>query len=80
MGESMFSRPALGGSNASKVCLVRLVDLLRSQGFRLLDTQFRNDHLDQFGVVEVPRDTYLERLAEAMTLHTEWPAAGRLSS
>jgi leucyl/phenylalanyl-tRNA--protein transferase len=61
-GESMFSR----ATNASKVALVHLVTLLRQGGFRLLDTQFVNDHLKQFGVVEIPRDQYREQLARAL--------------
>src|SRR4051812_5128704 len=45
-GESMFSRVP----NASKVALVHLVQLLKNAGYTLLDTQFINDHLKQFGV------------------------------
>ncbi len=61
-GESMFSRAA----DASKVALVHLVDRLRRGGFVLLDAQFVTDHLRQFGAVEVSRDTYLRRLADAL--------------
>ncbi len=60
-GESMFSRE----SNASKVALVALVRHLRSRGFRLLDSQFMNEHMRQFGTVEIPRAWYLRLLAEA---------------
>lgn len=77
-GESMFFRPDQGGTNASKVCLVRLVGLLRERGFCLLDTQFWNAHLDQFGCTEIPRDLYLRRLAEALAIEADWPAAGTL--
>jgi leucyl/phenylalanyl-tRNA--protein transferase len=61
-GESMFSRR----TDASKVCLVRLVDLMRASGFTLLDTQFMNEHLKQFGACEIPRDRYLAMLATAL--------------
>ncbi len=61
-GESMFSRPAQGGTDASKVCLVRLVSHLRERGFTLLDAQLTNDHLTQFGLFELPREKYLEHL------------------
>ena len=61
-GESMFSRTP----NASKVALVHLVTLLREAGYTLLDTQFVNDHLLQFGVIEIPREEYLAQLLEAM--------------
>jgi leucyl/phenylalanyl-tRNA--protein transferase len=78
-GESMFSRPDQGGSNASKVCLVRLVALLRERGFLLLDTQFQNEHLRQFGCVEIPRDEYLRLLTEALHRRAPWPSAGKLA-
>lgn len=61
-GESMFSRPASGGTDASKVCLVHLVERLRARGFALLDAQLTNDHLEQFGLFEMPREAYLETL------------------
>ena len=58
-GESMLSRVR----DASKICLVRLVEQLRSRGFVLLDTQFTTDHLKRFGALDVPRRKY-ERLLE----------------
>ena len=63
-GESMFHR----ATDASKVALAALVDHLRKQGFRLLDIQWVTPHLEQFGAVEIPRSTYLERLAKALTI------------
>ncbi len=72
MGESMFSNAGLGGTNASKVCLVHLVRWLRHRGFGLLDTQFHTPHLGRFGCVEVPRDEYLLRLAEAVRRDVAW--------
>ncbi|MHC4833633.1 MAG: leucyl/phenylalanyl-tRNA--protein transferase [Planctomycetota bacterium] len=71
-GESMFSRPHLGGSNASKVCLVHLVDRLRRQGFRLLDAQMTNPHLEQFGLVAMPSEVFQARLAEALAVEVAW--------
>ena len=62
-GESMFRRR----TDASKVALVGLVELLRADGERrLLDVQWATDHLVTLGAVEVPRDRYLELLAEAL--------------
>lgn len=61
-GESMFSRQ----TDASKVCLARLVERLQRRGFILLDTQFTTDHLKRFGAVDVPRADYEELLAEAI--------------
>jgi leucyl/phenylalanyl-tRNA--protein transferase len=61
-GESMFSRE----TDASKVCLVHLVERLKQHGFVLLDTQFTTEHLKRFGAVDVPRRRYEKLLAEAM--------------
>jgi leucyl/phenylalanyl-tRNA--protein transferase len=64
-GESMFHRQR----DASKVALVSLVDALRSCGGpRLLDVQWRTEHLASLGVVEIPREEYLRRLAAALPL------------
>ena len=62
-GESMFSR----ARDASKVALVHLVGRMIAGGYRLLDTQFVNEHLTQFGVEEIPRAEYRRRLAAALT-------------
>lgn len=61
-GESMFSRER----DASKICLVRLVEHLRERRFALLDTQFTTEHLKRFGAVDVPRAKYEKMLAEAL--------------
>jgi leucyl/phenylalanyl-tRNA--protein transferase len=71
-GESMFIRPDLGGTDASKICLVHLVAHLRRRGFMLLDTQFTNEHLDQFGCAEIRRDEYHRRLAAAVARPVAW--------
>jgi len=73
-GESMFSRPELGGTDASKVCLVRLVEWLGQGGFQLLDVQFQSAHLARLGCVEIPRDAYLECLGRALRRWGTWPA------
>ncbi|OAE37461.1 leucyl/phenylalanyl-tRNA--protein transferase [Agrobacterium tumefaciens] len=57
-GESMFSRR----TNASKICLVHLVERLRAGGFVLLDTQFTTDHLKTFGAIDVPKLEYTKML------------------
>ncbi|MDO1581881.1 leucyl/phenylalanyl-tRNA--protein transferase [Rhizobium oryzicola] len=61
-GESMFSRR----TNASKICLVHLVERLNERKFRLLDTQFTTDHLKTFGAIDVPKEDYLVMLKEAL--------------
>ena len=65
-GESMFHRR----TDASKVALSGLVDLLREDGepARLLDVQWTTDHLRRLGAVDVRRVEYLERLNRALTV------------
>lgn len=64
-GESMFHR----ATDASKVALVGLVELLREGGAegRLLDVQWTTDHLVSLGAIDMPRDRYLALLEEALT-------------
>ncbi|TCA38429.1 leucyl/phenylalanyl-tRNA--protein transferase [Rhizobium leguminosarum bv. viciae] len=61
-GESMFSRR----TDASKICLVHLVDRLRERGFTLLDTQFTTEHLKTFGAIDVSKADYALMLSAAM--------------
>jgi leucyl/phenylalanyl-tRNA--protein transferase len=61
-GESMFSKK----TDASKVCLVHLVERLRDRGFVLLDTQFTTDHLKRFGAIDIPRRQYERMLEDAL--------------
>ena len=79
-GESMFSRPELGGTDASKVCLVHLVELLRECGFALFDTQLSNRHLEQFNCIEIPRAAYLRMLQHALRHPARWPTTEVLGS
>lgn len=71
-GESMFCRPDIGGTDASKVCLVSLVARLRAGGFILCDSQYSNAHMDRFGVREMPADEYRELLHDALELDAAW--------
>jgi leucyl/phenylalanyl-tRNA--protein transferase len=68
MGESMFSR----ATDASKVCLVALVEHLKARGYELHDTQFLTPHLATLGVTEIPRKAYERRLREALRLNCTW--------
>lgn len=61
-GESMFSRR----TDASKICLVHLVERLRERGYKLLDTQFTTEHLKSFGAIDVPKAEYEGLLARAV--------------
>jgi leucyl/phenylalanyl-tRNA--protein transferase len=53
-GESMFSRV----TDASKVALVHLVARLNAGGFKLLDAQFVNPHLQRLGATQMPKKEY----------------------
>ena len=70
-GESMFSRH----TNASKIALVHLAARLWQGGFDLLDTQFTNEHLEQFGVYELPHQDYIERLNVAAAKRADFKLA-----
>lgn len=67
-GESMFHRRR----DASKLALMALVDRMRRNGFTLLDVQFATEHLERFGVIEIPRSEYLELLSEAIATSATW--------
>jgi leucyl/phenylalanyl-tRNA--protein transferase len=74
-GESMFHLKR----EASKVALVALVKQLRSAGEknRLLDVQWRTNHLATLGVVAIPRVKYLDLLTAALPTK---PAFGQPST
>lgn len=60
-GESMFRlRP-----NASKLALLHLIDHLRARGLRWLDIQVLTPHMEALGARLVPREEFLELLADA---------------
>jgi leucyl/phenylalanyl-tRNA--protein transferase len=67
-GESMFSTR----TDASKIALVWLIARLKAGGFALLDTQFVTEHLGRFGVVEIDRSDYRDRLADALALQSDF--------
>lgn len=69
-GESMFHR----ATNSSKMALAHLVDRLNAGGFMLLDTQFITPHLASLGGIDIPREQYEERLAEALLIEGDWLA------
>ncbi|CAL2056959.1 leucyl/phenylalanyl-tRNA--protein transferase [Tenacibaculum sp. 190524A05c] len=54
-GESMFSK----ASNMSKVAFIHLV---KSCGYKLIDCQVHNDHLESLGANEISRAEFLEFL------------------
>ena len=56
--ESMFSKV----SNASKFALINLVARLHSLNYSILDIQFINQHLRQFGAYEVSQNVFKKKL------------------
>lgn len=57
-GESMFSHI----SDASKVALKTLSDVLACKGYDFIDCQVRTEHLIKLGAIEISRDDFLDRL------------------
>jgi leucyl/phenylalanyl-tRNA--protein transferase len=66
--ESKFSRER----EASKVALVHLAARLKGGGFKLLDAQFPNPHLDQFGAVVVTEERFQQLLSLALTANADF--------
>ena len=60
--ESMFSCVP----NGSKIALINLVARLWKTGFKILDVQFLNDHLLQFGAYEISKDDFKTNLQKAV--------------
>ena len=61
-GESMFHR----ARDASKVALVRLVDIMQPVPNALIDVQWVTDHLASLGAIAIARSRYLVRLEVAI--------------
>jgi leucyl/phenylalanyl-tRNA--protein transferase len=64
MGESMFHH----ATDASKICLVFLVERMIERGYVLLDSQYATKHLATFNAQTIPRIEYEARLNYALTL------------
>ena len=71
-GESMFSRER----DTSKIALVHLCARLWKGGYTLLDTQFVNDHLKQFGVYEISHGAYVNALKPAVKAEADFILEG----
>ena len=67
-GESMFSTKR----DASKIALVHLVSRLIAGEYHLLDAQFHNPHLDQFGLERIDRKAFKILLANALEYQGEF--------
>jgi leucyl/phenylalanyl-tRNA---protein transferase len=70
-GESMFHRV----TDASKVALHELMQRLQRLGFALFDIQLPTPVTRLLGARTIPRETYLERLAEAVRLPCRFDSA-----
>ncbi len=57
-GESMFYRV----TDASKLCVLHLIEHLKSQGATWLDVQTMTPHFAGLGAIDIPRDEFLARI------------------
>ena len=70
-GESMFYK----ASNASKVALVTLAQLLAGQGIPFIDCQMQNPFLLSMGATEISREAFIhakDKAIEVSLAHTFW--------
>jgi leucyl/phenylalanyl-tRNA--protein transferase len=65
-GESMFSRV----TDASKVALVALVDILKRGEFHMIDCQVENTHLKSMGARNIDRLDFEQRLEQTVDVAT----------
>lgn len=75
-GESMFALV----SNASKVGFVVLVEVLKRQGFELIDSQVYTRHLESLGAENIPRRRYIELLHRGLERPDRKGSWGKLFS
>ena len=68
-GESMFSKM----NNTSKLCLLFLISILKKNKYILLDSQFLNPHLIQFGGYEISDAEYQIKLNKAINRKNIFP-------
>ena len=71
--ESKFSRE----TDASKVALVHLAARLKAGGYLLLDAQFPNPHLDQFGAINIAEERFQALLARALEREGDFYGLGK---
>ena len=62
-GESLFYRKP----NASKLCLLYLIEYLRQKGVRWIDCQQMTPLLESFGAVELSREEFLDMLEQEVS-------------
>jgi leucyl/phenylalanyl-tRNA--protein transferase len=74
-GESMFAR----ATDASKVALAHGIEILRREGFELIDCQVGSSHLASLGAVTLPRPEFL-RLLTSLSSPTTPPRSWRMAT
>jgi leucyl/phenylalanyl-tRNA--protein transferase len=74
--ESKFSRV----TDASKVALVHLAARLKAGGYTLLDAQFPNPHLNQFGAATVTEERFQFMLSHALARTGDFYAFGNMGN
>lgn len=67
--ESMFHAE----SDASKVAMAAMMQYLQERGFVLVDVQLLTPHLAGMGAIEIARQCYLDRAAQAAALPARFP-------
>jgi leucyl/phenylalanyl-tRNA--protein transferase len=67
-GESMFYKE----NNASKVCVVKLFEILKKNKFLLFDIQMMTPHFKSLGAIEIGKEDYFEHLDRAMSLERDF--------
>ncbi len=73
-GESMFSRK----SNASKLAMLALCEMLAASGFEMIDCQVESRHLTTLGATAIPRAEFSAHLSTAcpsLIRFGDWPAS-----
>ena len=67
-GESMFYLV----SNASKVAVVKLYEILKKNKYMLLDIQMMTPHFKMMGAVDISKNDYHKILERAMSTEREF--------
>lgn len=62
-GESMFNK----NTDASKSAYYYLIDLLKRNNFKLLDSQYINSFTQKLGAIEIPKTEYIKNLNFAIS-------------
>jgi len=66
-GESMFHKV----SDASKVAFFALSEHLKSWGFKFIDSQVSNPHLESLGSMEIHRTVFMDMLEQGIKMKTK---------